>query len=89
MASGVPSATAAMEITRGEKVSLGGSPKPSSTDLQEGDQDQGQDQDRGWGGVLPFPTSEGQGRMRLLKELSEAFAAGLEGNPKFWHGDWY
>lgn len=33
---GVPSATAMMEMTRGEKVSLGGCPNPSSTDLQEG-----------------------------------------------------
>lgn len=33
---GVPSATAMMEMTSGEKVSLGGCPKPSSADLQEG-----------------------------------------------------
>lgn len=33
---GVPSATAMMEMTRGEKVSLGGCPKPSSADLWEG-----------------------------------------------------
>lgn len=33
---GVPSATAMMEMTRGEKVSLGGCPKPSSADLREG-----------------------------------------------------
>lgn len=33
---GVPSATAVMEMTRGEKVSLGGCPKPSRADLQEG-----------------------------------------------------
>lgn len=33
---GVPSATAMMEMTRGEKVSLGGCPKPNSADLQEG-----------------------------------------------------
>lgn len=74
MARGVPSATAVMEITSGEKVSLGGSPKPSSTDLWE---ETGQDRDGLWPrlGALGLSHLRGsgqdptQGTMRLLKEL--------------------